>query len=253
MRGGKDCNRWRRLSLRCRGPKPQVILQLRRWSRRPSNFTELRTRTRSRPSWQQIGSTNFSIGSRTCWSCDEVNILKSTLSVWTPWKLREVPEGREGAKGGWASLLDLSGTSWELWHCASWGRCTASSLLLLTQFFLPLLLQFLLELPFPLTLLSCLSCLLLFLLFPLKLFLRSQSLFGFFLPLKLQLLPFALALPLRILLLLSLSLLPGLSCQLLLDPLLFKLLLLFFQSLPFLIFLDFPRLLCLCYSPLIIC
>lgn len=254
MRGGKDCNRGRRLSLWCRGPEPQVILSLRRWSWRPSNFTELRTRTRSRPSWQQIGSANFSSGSRTCWSRDEVNILKTTLSVWPPWKLREVAEGREGAKGGWASL-HLSGTSRELWQSSSWGRCTASRLLLLPEFILrlslPLLLYFLLELA--LTILSCLSCLLLFLLFPLKLlvFLYSQSLFGFFLPLKLQLLPFTLALPLCILLLFSLSLLPCLSCQLLLDPLLLKLLLLFFQPLPFLLSLDSPGLLCLCYSPLL--
>ena len=256
MRRSKDCDRRRRLSLRSRGPEPQVILQLRRWSRRPSNFTELRTRTRSRPGWQQIGSANFSSGSRTCWSRDEVNILKTTLSVWPPWKLREVTEGREGAKGGWASL-DLSGTSGELWECASRGRSTASRLLLLSQLIfclsLPLLLEFLLELAFALTLLSCLSCLLLFLLFPLKLlfFLSSQSLFGFFLPLELQLLPFTLALPLCLLLLLSLSLLPCLSCQLLLDPLLLKLLLLLFQPLPLLLFLDSPGLLCLCYLPLL--
>ena len=217
----------------------------------------MRARTRSRPSWQQIGSSNFSISSWVCWSCDEVNILKTTLSVRPPWKLREVTECRERAKGGWASL-HLSRTSRELWDSASWCRCTASSLLLLPQFIfglsLPLLLQFLLELAFALTLLSCLSCLLLFLLFPLKLlfFLHSQSLLGFFLPLKLQLLPFTLALPLCFLLLLPLCLFPCLSCQLLLDPLLLKLLLLFFQPLPFFLCLDSPGLLCLCYSPLLL-
>ena len=145
LRRCKDCDGGRRLSLRCRRSESQFVPRLRRWRWpwRPAHFAHLRARPQCGPCWQQVGSSNICRCSRTGWSSDEVNILKTALGVWSPWELGEVAEGGERAKGGRAGLR-LSGTSRELWHGTSWRGSTSSNLLLLPQFLfsLPLPLLF---------------------------------------------------------------------------------------------------------------